>query len=246
MNIKHMDFRQELRNLLDEETKQGRIIGFMIQGLIVASLFSLAVQSMPNLSETTHKVLEIVSIVCMLTFITEYSLRVYTAKKLSKYIFSFYGIIDLLAIVPYLLIGSGLDSSSLRSLRILRVFQLFKMTRYTNAINRFKDAITMAKEELIFFMSMAVIIIFIASVGIHHFEAVAQPEAFGSIPQCMWWAVVTLTTLGYGEVYPITAGGKVFTGLMLLGTLGIVSIPGAMLASSLTHTRRREDENNEK
>lgn len=235
-----MDIRQEAANLLDDQTKGGRRVAFCIQGMIVLSLISLAVQTMPGLPEHVHRVLEWISIVCMFVFVMEYSLRVYTAKILHKYIFSFYGIIDLIAVAPYFLGLGGIDSSSLRALRLLRVFQLFKLARYSKALRRFKSAFFICKEELMFFGLIASIIFFLAAVGIYHFEYIAQPEAFASIIHSLWWAIITLTTIGYGDVYPITYGGKIFTGFIVLIGLGIVSVPAGILASALSEARREE------
>lgn len=235
-----MEMRQWIRDCLNEKTKIGRIVGFIIQGLIIVSLISLAVQTIPDIPEHVNHILETISMLCMLVFVTEYSLRVYTEKHVFRYMFSFFGIIDLIAIAPYFFIGSGIDSSSLRALRLLRIFQLFKLARYSKASHRFKSAFKICREELIFFGVTASIIFFMAAVGIYHFEHNAQPEAFPSIIHSLWWAMITLTTIGYGDIYPVTHMGKMFTGLIIPLGLGIVSAPTCILASALSEARKEE------
>lgn len=238
-----MEMRQKIRDCLTEKTRAGRVVGFIIQGLIVVSLVSLAAQTIPDMPDDIHHILETISMICMLVFVTEYSLRIYTEKHVFKYMFSFFGIIDLIAIAPYFFIGSGIDSSSLRALRLVRMFQLFKLARYSRAIHRFKAAFRICREELIFFGVTASIIFFMAAVGIYHFEHAAQPEAFPSIIHSLWWAMITLTTIGYGDIYPVTHFGKIFTGLIIPLGLGIVSAPTCILASALSEARKEEKTN---
>ena len=95
-------------------------------------------------------------------------------------------------------------------------------------------------EELVLFVAATVVLLFLAAVGIHHFESEAQPDVFTSVFHSLWWAVATLTTVGYGDVYPITAGGRVFTFAVLLVGLGVVSVPAGLVASALSKAREME------
>ena len=97
------------------------------------------------------------------------------------------------------------------------------------------------KDELALFMIATAFVLFLAAVGIYYFEGQAQPETFGSVFHCLWWAVVTLTTVGYGDVYPVTLGGKIFTAIILMVGLGVVAVPTGLFASALTITGRAED-----
>ena len=125
---------------------------------------------------------------------------------------SFLGVIDFVAILPFYL-SLGID---LRAFRLLRLFRLFKLARYSRAIRRFHRAFLIAREEVILFLVVTVILLYLAAVGIHHFEYEAQPEVFTSLFHSLWWAVTTLTTVGYGDTYPVTVGGRVFTFFILL------------------------------
>jgi voltage-gated potassium channel len=113
---------------------------------------------------------------------------------------------------------------------------LFKLVRYNRAIKHFARAISIAKEEILLFFFVTLILIYLSGVGIYYFENEAQPEHFSSIFDSLWWAIITLTTVGYGDVYPITIGGRVFTFFILMIGLGVVAIPTGILSSALTRS----------
>jgi voltage-gated potassium channel len=159
-----------------------------------------------------------------------------------KYIFSFYGVIDLLAILPFYLTKT-LDLRALRSFRVLRLFRALKLIRYNKALQRFHIATKIVKEELILFFVLTIIIIYLTSSGIYFFENEAQPDVFASVFHSFWWAIVTLTTVGYGDVYPITVGGKIFTFFVVIIGVGIVTVPAGIVASALSKAREIQDEN---
>jgi voltage-gated potassium channel len=111
------------------------------------------------------------------------------------------------------------------------------MARYTGAIERLTAAIRMVREELIVFGVVACLTLYLCAIGIYYFENEAQPEAFSSVFSSMWWAAVTLTTVGYGDVYPVTTGGRIFTIVVLFMALGVVAIPTGLVSSALTKLR---------
>lgn len=237
---KVINTKELIADILDDSTDRGRWFSWAMQGVIILSLLSLSAGTVPDIPQHAKDILFKINVACMFVFVTEYSFRVYTAKNVFKYIFSFYGLVDVLAIAPYFMGISGIDSQSIRAFRLLRIFQLFKMVRYARAMGLYYRAFKIAREEMIFFSIVSAIIFYVASVGIYHFEHVAQPEAFKSVLHSLWWAIITLSTVGYGDVYPVTAGGKVFTGFVIIIGIGIVSVPAAMLASALSEARRQE------
>ena len=150
----------------------------------------------------------------------------------------------MLAILPSLFLLPGFRV--LRILRFLRVFRIFKATRFILAVDRLGSALRGIQQELLALVILSLMLVYLAACGIHYFERDVQPEAFGSIIDSMWWAVVTLTTVGYGDVYPETGGGKVFTALVTLIGVGLIAIPSGLLASALTEARvEREKEEEE-
>lgn len=237
-----MSRRTELRHIInDNTTKKGRIFDYFIQVLIFGSLIAYAIETLPDLTDSTRAILKRIEIISSILFTIEYLLRIYVAKKPFKYIFSFYGVIDFLAILPFFL-STTIDLRSLRAFRIFRIFRAFKLVRYNTALNRFTIAAKLVKEEIVLFLIVTGIFLFLASAGIYYFENDAQPEIFSSVFHSGWWSIVTLTTVGYGDVYPITIGGKIFTFLILMIGVGIVTVPAGLVASALTKAREIEEE----
>ena len=236
-----------IKNIIESNTsKVGRGFSFFIQFLIVLSVITFSIETLPNLDDSTRALLNLIEIFCVVVFTAEYIARIYIAEKKIKFIFSFFGLIDLLAILPFYL-SFGLDLRSLRMLRMFRLFRLLKLARYNRAMRHFGKAMFMAKEQIILFMAITLVLIYFSAVGIYYFEHDVQPEHFSSIFESLWWSIITLTTVGYGDVYPITVGGRVFTFFILLIGLGIVAIPTGIISSSMTKVfdMKNDDELNQ-
>ena len=230
-----------LKRLIEEsDTTAGRVFDFFIQVLIIVSLLTYAFDTLPHLSERSRIILRVLEVFCVVVFTAEYIARIIVADRKVAFIFSFFGIIDFLAIAPFYLYFN-IHLVSLRALRLLRLLRVFKLVRYSDSVKRFHRAFLIAKEELLLFLFVTLVIIYLASVGIYQFEHPAQPKAFSSVFASLWWAVATLTTVGYGDIYPITVGGKIFTFVILLMGLGVVSIPAGMVATALSKAREFED-----
>lgn len=217
-------------------TKAGKIFDLTIQFLIFVSLITFSVSTIPDLSERSLQIIHITQIITVTIFSLEYLLRIFVADKKLAYIFSFYGVVDLLAILPFYL-SSTVDLRSIRILRLFRLFRIFKVVRYSKAVNKYKAAFLEMKEELVLFSLATLFVIYIAAVGIYYFENEVQPENFKSVFHSLWWAVATLTTVGYGDVFPITIGGR----LVLMIGLSIVAVPAGLLASALQNINKDKD-----
>lgn len=238
--------RKKLWHILEsQDSRTGLYFHYFIQTLILLSLIAYAIETLPGLSPAVQDSLYVFEIFTVTVFTVEYLLRIYVAPKPLRYIFSFYGVIDLLAILPFYL-NSALDWRALRSFRILRLVRALKMIRYNRALERFTIAARMVREEIVLFFIITFIVLYLTSAGIYYFENEAQPEAFASIFHSFWWSIVTLTTVGYGDVYPVTVGGKIFTFFVLIIGVGIVTVPAGLVASSLSKAREIETEASEK
>jgi len=234
-----------LKAIIEEnDTPVGRIFDLGIQALIVVSVVSFAIETLPDLPAGTKRALSYTEIVCVGVFTVEYLFRILVADRKLSFIFSFFGLIDLTAILPFYL-STGLDLRSIRALRLLRLFRALKLVRYSRAIQRFHRAFLIAREEVVLFLCVTLILLYFAAVGIYYFENPAQPEAFASVFHSLWWAVATLTTVGYGDVYPVTPGGKIFTFCVLMLGLGIVAVPAGLVASALAKAREEEENREE-
>ena len=224
----------KLNSFLFGETKFADKFEKFIQLLILVSIVNFSVQTLPNLSVRLIKILNIVELFSVLIFSLEYLLRLFTSPKPFKFFFSFFGLIDLIAILPFY-VSLGMDLKSLRAVRLFRLLRLLKFLRYHDTLSNLKQSLDDVKRELFLFSFATVLLIYFSSVGIYFFENESQPDAFSSIFAAMWWSVATLTTVGYGDIYPITAGGKIFSTFIVFIGLGLVAIPTGIVASSLTN-----------
>lgn len=217
----------------------------IIAVLILFSVFSFAVETLPNKSAGLQTLLGWADTFFLIVFSAEYLLRIWLAEKKTDYVFSFYGVVDLICVLPFY-IATLMGLESLRLLRLFRLLRIFKMVRYNKAINRVWLSIYGAREELMVFFGASMIMIMLAAVGIYHFEHRAQPEVYQSLFDALWWAVITLTTVGYGDTYPITIGGRVFTFMMLMVGLGLIAVPTGIITSSLSTIKQQIEFENER
>ncbi|MDH3327881.1 MAG: ion transporter [Desulfobulbaceae bacterium] len=223
----------------ENDTPQGRVFDLFIQFIIVVTLISFSIETLPDLPELTIKVLKYIEIITVIIFTAEYCSRLLVADRKIKFIFSFFGLIDLFAILPFYLTAS-IDLRVLRIMRLLRLFRAFELLRYNAAITRYHKALLIAREELVLFGIIAFMALYFSAVGIYFFEHTVQPEAFSSVFASMWWALATLSTVGYGDIYPVTVGGKIFTVFVLIVGLGVVAVPTGLVASALSKARELE------
>ncbi|MGF1778775.1 ion transporter [Vibrio nomapromontoriensis] len=236
-----MKIKRILKDIVEtRNTKIGQLFDLLIQLLICVSITSFSLETLPSLSNESRNTLHYVEIICISIFTVEYLVRFWVADARWKFVRSFSGIVDVLAILPFYL-SLGVDLRSIRIFRLFRLVRVLKLAKYSDALNRFHVAFKLAKEELTLFFSLTLALIYLASAGIYFFESKAQPEAFSSIFDSLWWAVITLTTVGYGDVYPITVGGRIFTFAILMVGLGVVSIPAGIIASALNKARQLQN-----
>ncbi len=226
--------RREKENFLERPVPAA-----LLAGLIVLSIIAFSVETLPDLDKRTMRFLEYFEWVVVAIFSVEYLYRLAVAKEKLKYIFSFYGIIDLLAILPFYL-SLAIDLKSLRILRLLRLSRLLKLSRYNSAFDRLRCAFLNSKHELIISTAFLAIAIYLSAFGIYYFEHEAQPDKFRSIFDAMWWSLATVTTVGYGDIYPITLGGRLFTFVVLIFSLGLVAVPAGIFATALMSIRNEK------
>jgi voltage-gated potassium channel len=185
----------------------------------------------------------------ILVFSAEYIYRIFHAhqkdgkKGVLNYVFSLFGIIDLISILPfYLNQFIKIDGRFLRILRLFRLTRIFKLGRNSSSLKVFVKSLTSVKAELIFTLFLSVLTILFSASAIYYLENEAQPNKFSSITESIWWATVSLATVGYGDVYPVTVGGKIFATLISLVGIGIVAIPTGVISASFVEEIRIERE----
>jgi voltage-gated potassium channel len=246
--------RQRLWRLLEDRPTRDRralIIDQVILWLIVINITAVILESEPSLSVRHLELFFLVNIVSVAVFTVEYLLRVWVSveawPELSplrarlRYMRSPMAVIDLLAILPFYL-GTllGIDLRMLRALRLLRIL---KLTRYFSGITVLTDVLRAEARPMGAALMVMLVLLILASSGIYWAEHLAQPEVFRSIPASMWWTMVTLTTVGYGDVVPVTTLGRLMGAIIMLLGIGMVALPAGMLASRFSDElhKRRED-----
>lgn len=213
--------------------------GYVFQSLIFFNIF-VSILTMFLLTEQRllpyFDILVTINTINMIIFTLEYALRIYAQTyrgSVLKFIFTPYMLIDLIVIIPFYLTLFSFDFGFLRGLRVLRIFKLFRLARFSAfdhmVISIFKEK----KEEFIFIFSALFTLLLIITPLVYYAETKAQPEVFTSMFTTFWWAVITFTTVGYGDMYPITAFGRILT--VLISVLGIAfyAIPGSLFTSAL-------------
>ncbi|MDH5707712.1 MAG: ion transporter [Hylemonella sp.] len=218
----------EGNNLLDRPLAT-RLIVF----LILYSVVCFSIETLPDLDADTRLFLQWSEMAVVALFTCEYLYRIYVAEHRLRFIFSLPGLIDLLAVLPFYL-ALAID---LRTLRLLRLLRVAKLLRYSKALQRFGRALYLAREELLVFLVAILVLLYLSAFGIYQFEHAAQPEKYASIFDALWWAVATITTVGYGDLYPITTAGRLFTFVILVLGLGMVAVPAGIIASALSAIR---------
>ena len=215
------------------------ILAIVTQTLVVLYITMFTIETLPSLRQYSG-VFFIFDKIFLALFTAEYILRVISSPKKKKYILSFFGLVDLAAILPTLVSMGLINLQVIRLARLMRLFKIFKNKKLSAALLRLKLAFVQIRSELFVFIFIVIILLYFSAVGIYYFENKAQPDLFTSIPICLWWALTTFTTVGYGDMYPVTSGGRIFTGIILFIGIGLVAIPTGLIASSLSSMKEKE------
>ena len=210
-----------------------------IYGLIIANVFAMILESHVSIKEAYHEYFYVFEFFSIIIFSFEYLYRIYVGfrndgfKGATKYMLSTFGIIDLISILPfYLNQFIRVDGRFLRILRLFRLTRIFKLGRESASLKLFVKALGAVRNELKFTLFLSVLTILFSASAIYFLENQAQPEKFSSITESIWWATISLATVGYGDVYPITVGGKAFAAIISLVGIGIVAIPTGIISAS--------------
>ncbi len=226
---------------------KGINIGIII--LIILNVIAVMLETVPSIHDPYKEFFDTFDDFSVAVFTVEYLLRVWSANHEEKYRHSLHGrlkymlspgaLIDLLAILPYYLhVIVGLDLRVLRVLRLMRFLRLFRLTAYMKAAKLVTNVFKNKKNELLLSFVLLLFLIIIASCLVYFAEHIAQPDVFTSIPATIWWAVVTLTTVGYGDMIPITIMGKVFSASILLIGVALFALPAGIITTGFLEEMR--------
>ena len=254
MKIKQRIFK--IIQVAKPNDKLSRIFDISLMSLIMLNV-CLVIADTFTLRENLLKIFSHIETVSVIIFTIEYILRVWTADLLYpekkyftaklKYIFSFLAIIDFLAIIPfYLPFIIPIDLRVLRMLRIIRLFRIFKINRYTDALSNIFKVFKDKKHELLSSIFVVLLLMIVAAVLMYNIENSAQPEVFKNAFDALWWALATLTTVGYGDIYPVTIMGKVLSAIIALLGIGLVAVPTGIISAGFIETISEEKNEKEK
>lgn len=238
-----MSIKSKLFELLEKgSTPSHHRFQLFISALILLNVMSVMLETVEGLYSSYQTAFNIFEWVSVAIFLVEYLARAWVCDLSNysrvSYLLSPIAIIDLLSFLPSLLSVTGLD---LRSLRILRLLRLLKLSRYSSAFKHLSTAIKAAKDELFLSLLLMIVLLVISCTLIYFAEHNAQPKAFSSIPASLWWGVITLTTIGYGDIYPVTLIGKAIAGLTALFGIGLFALPGGIIASELIASAKKRN-----
>jgi len=223
---------------------------FIVAAVLLSVLFVVA-ESEPAIHDTAPSVFRWVEIGFGVLFLVEYIARLWVAVEDPRYGPGFKGrlryaitpsaLLDLLAVTPLFLHVIGAEAYVIRILRVIRVLRLAKLGRFTVATRALSHAVHARRYELLISFGVAIFILVLSSTLMYIVEGPGQPEVFGSIPRAMWWAIATLTTVGYGDAVPLTLPGRVLGGITAVTGVGLIAMPAGILAAAMSdaiHTRR--------
>lgn len=227
------------------------VVNAFIQTVIALNLVMLVVETVQSVYALVPHFFRAFDIVSIGIFSVEYILRVWSCVESPRYASPLRGrlrfaltpiaLIDLFAVLPFYLPFMGVDLRFFRAVRLFRMVRVAKLARYSTAVRTLGRVLAAKKEELFAALFILLLLILFASALMYYAEREAQPDKFSSIPAAMWWGVITLTTVGYGDVVPATLLGKILSSVIALLSIGMLALPAAILASGFVEELRKRD-----
>ena len=239
-------WRSKLHEIIYEaDTPTGKLFDVVLLIAIIASIVLVMLESVEWIDNKYHGFLDISEWVITILFTIEYIARIVVVKKPLRYITSFYGIIDLLSTIPkylsLLLVGSH-SLVAFRALRLLRVFRILKLTRYIGESTNFVRALKSSRAKIAVFLSFVIILCVILGTIMYLVES--EESGFTSIPRSVYWAIVTLTTVGYGDIAPVTPLGQFLASIIMIMGYGIIAVPTGIVSSEMTRMSKKDIQTN--
>ena len=240
-----------LKSLFPKENESKTSLEIVLTLIICLSIFLTVIETEKSIYQSYKSILQNIDFVIVLIFSLEYLLRLFYCSKADKryqgfkgkikYILSPYAIIDLIAIIPSLLQFFTTNLFFLRIFRLIRMLRVMKLIKKSPPIRMFLEAIIKSKTQLLGSLVVTLFAIFVSSICMYMVESELQPEQFGIIPRAMWWSMATLTTVGYGDVFPITALGKIISSIVAILGIGIVALPAGIIAGNYKEILEKQE-----
>ncbi len=237
--------KKEFAQFIHPELYQGPGLSLFNRVFLFLTLFAaiiVVIETEVAFQKADASWLSNIELILAFIFAGEFLVRWFTCSEMAQYknkilswnyLLSPWVIIDLLAFLPTLILLTPTDTVAVRILRLLKFARFIKLGRYSKSLNKIFSAFYSKRFELAVSVFISFIFLMTSAIALYMIEGQAQPEAFGSIPRALWWSVITLTTVGYGDVYPITVLGKVVAGFIAYIAIGSIALPAGILASAL-------------
>lgn len=221
----------------------GKLFDITLLILILLSVIVVMLESVKAIDLQYHRLFYTIEWIITIFFTVEYIARVFTVNKPKNYIFSFYGIIDLLSTIPlylsFFVVGSNY-LLTVRALRLLRIFRILKVTRYIGEGNKLKKALIESRIKIFIFIFAVLIVAVIAGTMMYLIEG--EESGFNSIPVSVYWCIVTLTTVGFGDIAPVTAAGQFLASIIMILGYGVIAVPTGIISAQYVRRYRDEEE----
>lgn len=240
-----MTLRQSVHRLLESDESPSRTttaIRIAIGALIVLNVVALATETVPGMHEKAPRLFQGIETFSVAVFLTEYVLRFWSIVENPRYAHPLLGrlrwaltpmaIVDLLSVLPFLLAVTKLDLRAMRLLRLMRILRIVKVGRYSVAARTLTNVLRAKSADLLSLLFLLAILLLVSSTLMYYFENDAQPDVFSSIPATMWWGIVTLTTIGYGDMAPVTVAGRLLGSVIAIVGIGMFALPAGLLGAA--------------
>ena len=231
--------RQKIKKIIfGTETKAGILFDEALIVLIVLSIITVFLESVSSYRDQYGNILQVVEWFFTIIFTIEYLLRIYCVRLPASYVFSFYGIVDLLSVIPTyisVLFPGAQALSVIRILRVLRIFRVLKLFQYMGEANHLAKALKSSKRKIFIFLFVVMNIVIVLGSVMYLIEG--EAAGYTSIPKSIYWAIVTLTTVGYGDIAPLTPIGQAISALIMLIGYSIIAVPTGIVTTELTFSK---------
>ena len=225
------------------ERKWETLVDRFIYVLILLSTLAIILESDQGLEQSYGYLFQIFEVITVIIFSVEYIYRTvvnFSRNKTFRYNFSFFGLIDLIAVLPFFLpMAIAFDSRSIRVLRLFRALRVLKVGQHSKAVKHLIQVFKQIKGELTLTFFLSLILIVLSGIVVYYAENPTQPEVFNNIGNSIWWAFATLTTVGYGDIYPVTVIGKLIASFVAIIGIGLIAIPTGLISATYVDILKR-------
>ncbi len=246
----NQDLKARIFGILEPGDEDSKYFDPFIMGLILLNVAAVVLETVDSIYSAYAPLFDAFDVFSVAVFTVEYILRVWSCtvnprfkdpvRGRLRFLVTPLALVDLMAVLPFYLPFLIPDLRFMRAMRLFRLFRVLKLARYSESLQTFVDVLRLKKEELLLMFFAIMILLVVSSSLMYEAENAAQPEAFASIPAAMWWGIVTLATVGYGDIYPITPWGKFIGSIVVLLGIGLFALPTGVLASGFAEVLAKE------